>query len=229
MRGVGAALPRTSVGEIGGYCRQWTPRAAAKLPEAASWMEKQEEREWRGPRRRCPPAGLPTFSGALAGSIPVKAALDHAAHGHRLARGIPLHAGLRALQIRASWRRSLHGAPAASGPPPSPPGPPHPRHTPCTPPAHTTPTPPRALESQSLPSSSPPQEPGGSAGSAWPCVLRFPSWARTAHAGALARESPRMVGLCGPPRAGLREGPAVHPVGRHLLAARVREAAVSCQ
>lgn len=53
-----------------------------------------------------------------------------------------------------------------------------------------------------------------SAGSAWPRVLRSPSWARAA-----AHWTPRAVGPLRPPRAGRGEGPAVHLLGRRLLAA----------
>lgn len=121
----GAALPRTSVGETGGHCRQGTPRASAKLLEAASWMEKQEEREWRGPAAGCHPQGCRRSREPFPGSVPAKAAL-----GQRSSwpsppgpGRSPVCTGQRTLQIRASWSRSLHGAPAASSLPPSPPGP----------------------------------------------------------------------------------------------------------
>lgn len=180
MRGVGAALPRTSVGEMGGHRRQGTPRAAAKLPEAASRMDKQQERHGEDPAAGFHPRGRRPPREPSPGSIAVKAALGPAAHGrHRLARGVPLHAGRRALQIRASWW-SLHELqpPAALSPWASPWASP-----PCLPLGL-----PPAPESQRLPSSSVPQEPGGSAGSAWPCFLGFPSWVQ--------HERPRGRSVC---------------------------------
>ena len=126
--GRGAALPRTGVGGRVGTADRGPPRASAKLPEAASGMGKQEGREWRGPAAGFHPQGCPRSREPFPGSVSAKAAL-----GRRSSRPSPpgpgrspAWAGRRTLQIRASWSRGLHGAPAASGLPPSPAGPPAP-------------------------------------------------------------------------------------------------------
>lgn len=181
----GAALLRTSVGETGGHCRRRTPRASAKLPEAASGMEKQEEREWRGPAAGFHPQGCRRSREPFPGSV--LTAVTAWPRAFPCVRG-PADFADTGLLVEESPRSSTRQRPSPVSP--WAPGPRHHKEDPHHP--H-------------------PRNQAVSAGSAWPCVLRSPSWARAAaHWGSSTRDpegcrstqtsqSRAQQRVCGPP------------------------------
>ena len=188
----GGSSARTGAGGRVGTADRGPPRASAKLPEAASGMRKQEEGSERTRRRL--PRGAARVSGALPRLRPAKAALVGAAHGrHRLAPGGLCRYGPPGRGVSTELQ------PPAAFP--------------------RLPLGPRPPESETTldPRHPRPRNQAVSAGSSWPCVP--PPGPEPQHTGVPAQETPRAVGPPRPPRAGRSRGPAVHLLGRRLLAA----------